>query len=87
MSRADTDSCSVHVGDFTIRMSVRGTEGRPLLLLNGLGAPLETWEPLRAELGDRRTIAFDAPGTGGSSTPRRPLTIRDLGTRRLLGDH
>lgn len=78
MSGADADACSVHVGDITIRMSVRGTEGRPLLLVNGLGAPLETWEPLRAELGAQRTIAFDSPGTGGSSTPRRPLTIRDL---------
>ncbi len=68
----------MQVGDHGIRVSVRGTEGRPLLLLNGLGAPLETWEPLRAELGERRTIVFDAPGTGGSSTPRRPLTIRDL---------
>jgi pimeloyl-ACP methyl ester carboxylesterase len=78
MSRVDADSCLVRVGDFTIRMSVRGTEGRPLLLVNGLGAPLETWEPLRAALGAQRTIAFDAPGTGGSNTPRRPLSIRDL---------
>lgn len=72
----------MHVGERTIRASVRvstrGTEERPLLLVNGLGAALDTWEPLRAALGARRTIAFDAPGTGGSSTPLRPLTIREL---------
>ena len=28
----------------------------------------------------RHTIAFDAPGTGGSSTPIRPLTMREIGT-------
>jgi pimeloyl-ACP methyl ester carboxylesterase len=78
MSGADADPSSLRVGDLDLRVSVRGTEGRPLLLVNGLGAPLETWEPLRDELGPQRTIAFDAPGTGGSSTPGRPLTIRDL---------
>ena len=84
MSGADTgdDPWCVHVGERTsrtsVRTSVRGTEGRPLLLVNGLGAPLESWEPLRAALGTRRTIAFDAPGTGGSSTPLRPLTMREL---------
>jgi pimeloyl-ACP methyl ester carboxylesterase len=47
-------------------------------LVNGLGAGLETWEPLRDALGRVRTIAFDAPGTGGSSTARRGLTMREL---------
>jgi len=78
MSGAEADPYSLRIGDHTIRASVRGAEGRPLLLVNGLGAPLETWEPLRDALGARRTVAFDAPGTGGSSTPHRPHMIRDL---------
>jgi pimeloyl-ACP methyl ester carboxylesterase len=57
---------------------VQGGRGRPLLLVNGLGANVEMWAPLRAGLGDRCTIAFDAPGTGDSTTPLRPLTMREL---------
>ena len=64
----------------SLRYSVTGTEGRPLLLVNGVGANIEMWEPFRRSLGSRHTIAFDAPGTGGSSTPIRPLTMREIGT-------
>jgi poly(3-hydroxyalkanoate) depolymerase len=52
----------------------------------GLGGNIEMWEPLAAELGDFQTIAFDAPGTGESDTPRWPLSIKGLAriTARLL---
>ncbi|HXY92922.1 MAG TPA: alpha/beta hydrolase, partial [Acidimicrobiia bacterium] len=69
----------VRVGSLSLRYSTSGTEGRPLLLVNGLGANIEMWGPLRRALGARRTLAFDAPGTGASSTPLRPLTMRELG--------
>lgn len=59
-----------------IRVSVEGT-GRPLLLVNGIGANLELWNPLRAHLPGRQTIAFDAPGTGRSSTPSLPLSLSE----------
>jgi poly(3-hydroxyalkanoate) depolymerase len=36
------------------------------------------WGPLVAALEGRQTIAFDAPGTGESALPRRPLRIKDL---------
>lgn len=55
-----------------------GRHTRPLLLLNGIGAPLELWGPLRARLAHRTTIAFDAPGTGGSPLPWCPTTIAGL---------
>lgn len=60
-----------------LRCSVRaGTEDRrPLLLLNGLGAPLETWGPLREQLPGRTTVAYDAPGTGASPLATWPLGI------------
>jgi poly(3-hydroxyalkanoate) depolymerase len=60
-----------------LRVRVQGS-GRPLLLVMGLGGNIEMWGPLAAELGDFETIAFDAPGTGDSDTPRRPISIRGL---------
>jgi poly(3-hydroxyalkanoate) depolymerase len=58
-----------------VRVSDSGGEDRlPLLLVNGIGANLEMWDPFRARL-SRRSVALDLPGTGGSSTPLLPLTI------------
>lgn len=39
---------------------------------------LEMWRPLRAHLPGVPVIAFDAPGTGHSDTPRTPLRMRGL---------
>ena len=78
--KPSTRTQRVRVGSLSLRYSVTGTEGRPLLLVNGVGANIEMWEPFRRSLGSRHTIAFDAPGTGSSSTPNRPLTMRELGT-------
>jgi len=75
-----------------VRVSIRaGSAGadrtvgatRPLLLLNGIGAPLETWEPLRDRLAHRTTVAFDVPGTGGSPVSWFPTAIPGLA--RVLG--
>jgi pimeloyl-ACP methyl ester carboxylesterase len=69
------------VGAHTLHYSVAGDTGdgrRPLVLVNGLGANVGMWTPFRTALGARPTIAFDAPGTGGSSTPVRPLSMREL---------
>ena len=49
----------------------------PLLLCNGVGAPIEMWPPFRNPLG-RPTIAFDAPGVGESSIPLIPPTLGGL---------
>jgi poly(3-hydroxyalkanoate) depolymerase len=57
----------------------------PLLLINGLGANLEMWQPLVRELaGDRELIAFDLPGTGRSARPRWPMRMPQLA--RLVTD-
>lgn len=68
-----------------LRVSVQGS-GSPLLLLMGIGGNIEMWEPLRDELGDFETIAFDAPGVGASSTPGLPLRMPCLArvTARLM---
>jgi poly(3-hydroxyalkanoate) depolymerase len=68
----------VRVGGLRVRTSVETGVGSPLLLCSGLGASFELWEPLRRALRGVPTIAFDAPGVGGSDTPRCPPRIRDV---------
>ena len=53
-------------------------KGRPLLLINGIGATGDLFDPFRQYLNDRETIAFDAPGVHQSPTPLLPLTMRRL---------
>jgi poly(3-hydroxyoctanoate) depolymerase len=63
----------IEVDGLRLRVSVEG-RGRPLLLLNGIGAPLELLEPFRRALTDTETIAIDVPGAGRSEAtwlPRR----------------
>jgi len=57
-----------------IAMRVTG-DGPPLLLINGMTRPLQSWEPLTRELTGRTVISFDAPGVGGSPTAALPLSI------------
>ena len=72
------DDCQiVGVDGLRVRMRVQG-EGKPLLLLNGLTRPLESWEPFTAALGGRRIVTFDSPGVGESPTPILPLSISRL---------
>jgi poly(3-hydroxyalkanoate) depolymerase len=83
----------VPIGGLQLRVSVRPAAGPagltrpPLLLCNGIGAPIEMWPPLRDRLG-RPTIAFDAPGVGESSVPLVPPTVGGV-ARLVLGvlDH
>jgi poly(3-hydroxyoctanoate) depolymerase len=65
----------VLVDGHLLRVSIRG-EGRPLLLVMGLGGNIEMWDPFERALNrhDIQTIAYDASGTGLSPTrlvPRR----------------
>ena len=62
-----------------IRVRVRG-EGEPLLLINGMTRPLQSWDQLTRLLPGRTVISFDAPGVGGSPTPVVPLSITELAT-------
>jgi pimeloyl-ACP methyl ester carboxylesterase len=71
------DERYVHVRGLPIRMSVEG-EGPPLVLINGLAANIELWQPLRMLLPGRRTIAFDAPGVGASPRSAHRLRLADL---------
>ena len=71
-----------------IRVAVRpGTDPavRPLVLVNGIGASLELFEPLVEVLDPcREVIRFDVPGIGGSQGSHVPLPMAALAT--LLAD-
>ena len=73
----------------TIRTAVRPGKSHltPLLIFNGIGANLELVFPFVQALDpDLEVIAFDVPGVGGSSTPRRPYRFPGLAklTARML---
>ena len=74
----------VRVGDLDLRVAHRGQGRPPLLLVTGIGAHLGMWGPLESLLRGREIIAFDAPGAGGSTRPRRPL--RMAGLARIVRD-
>ncbi|MEZ5078669.1 MAG: alpha/beta hydrolase [Solirubrobacterales bacterium] len=57
---------------------VRRGEGPPLLLINGLGAGLETWDPFVRRIEGREAIAFDLPGAGHSGHGKLPRRMRGL---------
>lgn len=69
----------VRIEGHLVRISVRG-EGRPILLVMGLGGNIEMWNPLERELNSLgfQTIAFDAPGTGDSPARLVPLRVPGL---------
>ena len=75
----------VHAGGLRLRVSRQG-EGRPLLLITGIGANLDMWAPLARLMTDRELVAFDPPGAGLSQRPRAPLRMRQLAgvVRELL---
>jgi pimeloyl-ACP methyl ester carboxylesterase len=60
-----------------IRVRVTGA-GPPLLMISGLGANIELWEPLTPLLASRQLIRFDAPGSGLSTVPDRRFRMRGL---------
>ena len=66
----------LEVGDLRLRvLHTNVGSGQPLLLINGIGAPIEMWQPFVDELDDRELIRIDLPGCGLSSAPRRPLRL------------
>jgi poly(3-hydroxyoctanoate) depolymerase len=67
----------VRANGIDLRVARRG-EGCPLLLLTGIGANVEMWDPLERLLDGREIIAVDAPGTGLSDRPSRPLRMGGL---------
>lgn len=62
-----------------LRIAARKTGSRdPVLLLNGMLRPMDTWAPFTGSLRDRTVIAFDSPGVGASDTPLVPYSMPKL---------
>ena len=74
----------LRVRGLLVRVSVRRAGGElagepPLLLCNGVGASLETLQPLVDALHPGRAVVrFDVPGVGGSPAPPLPYPIAGL---------
>lgn len=76
----------LQLGARTMRVRVRpGTgDGPPLVLANGIGAPLEVLDPFVAALDPAiEVVRFDVPGVGGSPPPPVPYPYQMHA--RLLG--
>jgi poly(3-hydroxyalkanoate) depolymerase len=71
----------VDVGGLRVRIATQDGDGVPLLLITGIGAHIDMWEPFARRMPDQRLIAFDAPGTGGSQRPCLPLRLPALAAR------
>ncbi|MES2818348.1 MAG: alpha/beta hydrolase [Pseudomonadota bacterium] len=68
------DVRSVEIQGLRLNISIRG-KGPPLLMINGLGGLIRSFDPLRAQLKDYRTITLDVPGIGKSQKPASPLRM------------
>lgn len=68
----------VRISSIKTRLRRRSGPGEPLLLINGMGACLESWEPLTTRLPGYDIVAVDHPGMGLSSPPNRILTMPEL---------
>jgi len=75
--RLDAADRFVSAAGLRVRVRVTGA-GPPLLMISGLGANIELWEPLTPLLASRQLICFDAPGSGSSAVPDRRYRMRDL---------
>jgi pimeloyl-ACP methyl ester carboxylesterase len=73
----DSETFVLSIGGLRIAMRKTGS-GDPVLLLNGLSRPMESWAPFAGALRDRTVIAFDGPGVGASETPVVPFSMSKL---------
>jgi len=80
-----TETKTINIKGTQLSVAIRpGDDSGPaLLLINGLGANLELFDPFLDALdnaGGQKigTIRFDVPGVGGSPLPRFPLRFRGL---------
>ena len=76
----------ISVDGQVLRIHVRSGDPRrtPLLLVNGIGAGFESFDPLVDALHpDRPVIRFDPPGAGGSPVPTWPYRLPGLARTML----
>ena len=81
----DSDAMELSIGGLRVAARASGS-GDPVLLLNGMSRPMESWAFFADALQDRTVIAFDAPGVGASETPVVPYSmpmLADIAARVL----
>jgi poly(3-hydroxyoctanoate) depolymerase len=71
---------TIDVDGQRLRVAIQHGHGvtRSLLLLNGIGANLELFQPFVDALDGIETIRVDLPGAGGSPPPPRPIRFPEL---------
>lgn len=77
MSTTDGEKISFPEGAVFVRETGQ-RDGKPLLLINGLGAHTAMWAPLEQVLTGYRIIEFDLPGAGQSEIPAKPASMQGL---------
>jgi len=70
----DSEAIELSIGGLRIAARATGS-GDPVLLLNGMSRPMESWAHFASAFQDRTVIAFDAPGVGASQTPVVPHSM------------
>ena len=70
----DSAAMELSIGGLRVAARITGS-GDPVLLLNGMSRPMESWAFFASALQDRTVIAFDAPGVGASETPVVPYSM------------
>lgn len=74
MTHQPDRSGTLSIHGLRLAATSRGS-GEPLLLLNGLSTPMQSWTTFADAITGRTIITFDAPGVGRSETPPVPLSI------------
>lgn len=77
------DEQLIKVNDWTFRVATTPNQcGTPLLMISGLAAKLELFNPLIRALGDEmQTIRFDIPGVNRSVPPPKPYRLCSVASR------
>ncbi|CAN5702989.1 poly(3-hydroxyalkanoate) depolymerase [soil metagenome] len=61
-------------------MHLNAGAGNPLVLINGIGAPIEMWQVFIEQVDDRELVLLDLPGCGLSPVPRIPMRMPGIAT-------
>src|SRR3977135_4744707 len=81
----DSDTFVLSISGLRIAARTTGS-GDPVVLLNGMSRPMESWAFFADALRGRTVIAFDGPGVGASETPVVPYSmpiLSDIAARVL----
>ncbi|UQX11654.1 alpha/beta fold hydrolase [Candidatus Mycobacterium methanotrophicum] len=71
---AESGTTVLSVRGVRIAASITGS-GDPVLLLNGLSRPMQSWTPFLEAFPGRTVISYDSPGVGASQTPLIPFSM------------